>query len=66
MTNLLRAALDAGYRHIDTAKHYANEKFIGDSLQIIFSEGKYKREDLFIATKILGTKGTSVEEIVQG
>jgi len=32
MTNLLRSALDAGYRHIDTAKFYSNEKFIGDSL----------------------------------
>jgi len=57
MTNLLRSALDAGYRHIDTAKLYENEKFIGDSLQEIFREGKYKREDLFIATKLFGIKG---------
>ena len=32
MANLIRAALDAGYRHIDTAKFYENEKLIGDAL----------------------------------
>ena len=64
MTNLLRTAFDTGYRHIDTALFYENEKLIGDSLQIIFSEGKYKRKDLFIATKLTGEKGTSVEEIL--
>ena len=32
MTNLIRAAFDAGYRHIDTAKFYENEKLIGDAL----------------------------------
>lgn len=41
-------ALDAGYRHIDTAKIYRNEKSVGDA--IIASE--LKREDIFITTKL--------------
>lgn len=52
MTNLIRSALDLGYRHIDTAHLYGNEKIIGDALRVIFAEGKYKREDLFIVSKI--------------
>lgn len=53
MTNLLRNALDSGYRHIDTAIIYENEKYIGNALQTIFAEGKYKRSDIFIVSKIL-------------
>lgn len=51
MTDLLRSAFDAGYRHIDTAILYDNHKFIGSALTNIFKEGKYKREDIFITTK---------------
>jgi len=49
---LLKAALDIGYRHLDTAKVYKNEKQIGKVLAEVFKEGKIKREDLFITTKI--------------
>lgn len=52
MTNLLRNALELGYRHIDTAIVYENEKMIGKALQTIFKEGKFKRDDLFIVSKI--------------
>ena len=31
---------------------YNNHKLIGNSLNIIFKEGKYKREELFLTTKI--------------
>jgi diketogulonate reductase-like aldo/keto reductase len=57
MTVLIRSALDAGYRLIDTAWVYKNEKFIGNSLKTIFSEGKYSRKDVFIATKVVPYKG---------
>ncbi|KAK3932815.1 Aldo-keto reductase family 1 member C4 [Frankliniella fusca] len=48
----LDAALEAGYRHIDTATIYYNEELIGKVLKRWLSEGKVKREDLFITTKL--------------
>jgi len=44
--------LDIGLRRIDTAQYYKNEDVIGDALQKIFQEGKLKREDIFITTKL--------------
>lgn len=43
----VRWALEAGYRHIDTAEGYANEEFIGQAIR----DSGVPREDLFIATK---------------
>ncbi|XP_034238036.1 aldo-keto reductase family 4 member C10-like [Thrips palmi] len=48
----LDAALEAGYRHIDTATIYRNEHLIGKVLKRWLSEGKVKREELFITTKL--------------
>lgn len=45
------AALDAGYRHIDTAFNYNNEEAIGAVLKEWFRKGG-KREDLFITSKV--------------
>lgn len=44
-------AIRAGYRHIDTAWYYGTEPYIGQALKELFDEG-YKREDLFITTKV--------------
>ncbi|KAF0528623.1 glyoxal reductase [Gigaspora margarita] len=44
-------ALEAGYRHLDTAAMYANEKDVG----IAIAESKIPREDIFITTKIWNT-----------
>ena len=41
-------ALEAGYRHIDTALVYENEKSVGDAIK----DSKINREDLFITTKL--------------
>lgn len=41
-------ALEIGYRHIDTAKAYKNEAYIGKALK----QSKIAREDLFLTTKI--------------
>jgi diketogulonate reductase-like aldo/keto reductase len=45
-------AIKNGYRHIDTAKRYENEQFIGEAIKITIAENIVKREDLFITTKL--------------
>ena len=47
----LHIALEAGYRHIDTAYLYQNESIIGDVLNEWIQSGKIKREEIFITTK---------------
>lgn len=42
------AALEAGYRSIDTAQAYRNEKAVGDAIK----ESGVPREELFITTKL--------------
>lgn len=48
----INTALECGYRHIDTAFHYRNEREIGDVLKEWLDSGKIKREELFITTKL--------------
>lgn len=51
----IKEAVDAGYRHIDCAQIYGNEKEIGGCLKELFDSGKVKREDLFITSKLWNT-----------
>lgn len=44
-------ALEAGYRHIDTAKIYGNEEGVGEAV----AESDIARDDLFITTKLWNT-----------
>lgn len=46
--NSVRAALDAGYRHIDTAEGYHNEEFVGKAI----AESGIPRKHVFITTKV--------------
>ncbi|KAM0672337.1 aldo-keto reductase [Ordospora colligata] len=48
----IRNAIELGYRHIDTAHIYGNQKKIGQILKNIFSEGLVERKDLFITSKL--------------
>ena len=47
--NSVKMALEAGYRHIDTAKMYENEASVAAGIKA----AGFKREDIFITSKIL-------------
>ena len=46
--NAVKWALEAGYRHIDTANAYGNEESVGKAIK----DSKIPREEIFITTKI--------------
>ena len=47
-TDLLRQAIDLGYRHIDTAQQYQTEPHVADAIQ----RSEVDSEDMFVATKL--------------
>ena len=56
--NAVRWALEAGYRHIDTAQAYGNERSVGKALR----DSGVPREDVFITTKFYpGRKDAEAE-----
>jgi len=44
-------ALQNGYRHIDTAQNYGNEKEVGQAIREFMSSSKVPREDIYVTTK---------------
>ena len=49
-------AISFGYRHIDCAAVYGNEKEIGEKLDIILRSGQIEREELWITSKLWNDK----------
>lgn len=47
-TDLLRGAIDLGYRHIDTAQQYQTEPHVADAIQ----RSEVDPDDMFVATKL--------------
>eukprot|EP00931_Biecheleriopsis_adriatica_P082855 TRINITY_DN56340_c0_g1_i1.p1 TRINITY_DN56340_c0_g1~~TRINITY_DN56340_c0_g1_i1.p1 ORF type:complete len:352 (+),score=78.23 TRINITY_DN56340_c0_g1_i1:54-1058(+) len=45
-------ALELGFRHIDTAHMYGNEEHIGNILGGMMADGRLKRDDVWITTKV--------------
>ena len=52
VANLVPAAVDAGYRHFDTAAMYGNELALGKALGAQLEDGSLSREDFFITSKV--------------
>jgi diketogulonate reductase-like aldo/keto reductase len=50
-----KAALEVGFRQFDTAERYRNEEQVGEAMRGVFQEGKVKREDVFICSKLWNT-----------
>ena len=58
----VKTAIKMGYRHIDCASVYGNEKEIGVVLKEIFAEGIVTREELWITSKVWNDKHKQVVE----
>ncbi len=56
--NAVRWALEAGYRHIDTAAVYGNEESVGRAIR----DSGIPREELFVTTKLWNTRIRAHEE----
>ncbi len=53
--NATKAALEAGFRALDTAERYGTEKEVGEAIEEVFKAGQIKREDVFVITKLWNT-----------
>lgn len=49
---LVKAGIDAGFRHIDTAYFYKNEHAVGRAIRAKIEEGVVQRGELFVCTKV--------------
>ena len=47
-----RTALEVGFRQFDCSERYRNEEAVGEAIEGVLREGRVRRDDLFIATKL--------------
>lgn len=57
----VKGAVSAGYRHIDCASVYGNEKEIGSVLKQLMDPGAVRREELWITSKVWNDMHHDVE-----
>jgi len=50
--DVVHSAIQAGYRHFDSASDYGNEKQSGEGFKRAIADGLVKREELFITSKL--------------
>ncbi|KAL5006661.1 hypothetical protein ScPMuIL_015467 [Solemya velum] len=53
--NAVKTAVKLGYRHLDCAALYRNERAIGHAIKQLIIEDNVKRQDLFISSKLWNT-----------
>ena len=56
----VRRALEAGYRHVDTAQSYGNEAYVGEGVE----RADVDREEVFVATK-LATENLAYDDVIE-
>jgi 2,5-diketo-D-gluconate reductase B len=59
-TESVRRALEAGYRHVDTAQSYGNEAYVGEGIE----RADVDREEVFVATK-LATGNLAYDDVIE-
>lgn len=56
-------ALEAGYRHVDTAQYYGNEEVVGEGI----ARADVPRDEIVVATKVHAEKfGLAYDEVIEG
>jgi len=58
-------AIKEGYRLIDTAYMYGNEKEVGEAVRKAISDGLIKREDIFVITKLYPNQFSNPESAIE-
>lgn len=62
----VKAAIKAGYRHLDTAYVYMNEAEVGSAVAESISEGLVSREELWVTSKLWVTQMANVKAACRG
>ena len=52
---VVRGAIEIGYRHLDSASDYGNEREVGEGLGAAFRDGVCSRDDLWVTSKLWNT-----------
>ena len=53
--DVVRNAIEIGYRHLDSATDYGNEEEVGAGIKQALADGLCQREDLWITSKLWNT-----------
>lgn len=53
--DVVRNAIEIGYRHLDSAADYGNEAEVGAGIKQALADGLCQREDLWITSKLWNT-----------